>query len=47
MEDLLYVKKFHTLVFLWINLEQLYARKIGNNKMFSIKQLLALNTDET
>jgi len=27
---------------LWSRLEQLYARKIGNNKMFLIKQLLAL-----
>ena len=27
---------------LWIKLEQLYARKTGNNKMFLIKQLLAL-----
>jgi len=27
---------------LWIKLEQLYARKIGNNKMFLIKHLLAL-----
>jgi len=27
---------------LWIKLEQLYARKSGNNKMFLIKQLLAL-----
>jgi len=26
---------------LWIKLEQLYARKTGNNKMFLIKQLLA------
>ena len=27
---------------LWSTLEKLYARKIGNNKMFLIKQLLAL-----
>jgi len=27
---------------LWIKFEQLYARKTGNNKMFLIKQLLAL-----
>ena len=27
---------------LWITLEQLYARKTRNNKMFLIKQLLAL-----
>jgi len=33
---------------LWITLEQLYARKTGNNKMFLIKQLLALKyIDET
>lgn len=33
---------------LWIKLEQLYARKTGNNKMFLIKQLLALKyTDGT
>jgi len=33
---------------LWIKLEQLYARKTENNKMFLIRQLLALKyTDGT
>jgi len=27
---------------LWIKLEQLYARKTGNNKIVLIKQILAL-----
>ena len=31
---------------LWIQLEHLYARKTGNNKMFSIKQLLALKYND-